>query len=333
MPNPISTMLLDPTWLAHRYDAEQDAVHFRQVPRAMHADAPFLTDEYLGGAGAITPYPFGDAVARAPAGDIHFIFHSAFCASTLLTRALDLPGIAMGLSEPVILNDIVGFRKRGADPRAVARVLSGALSLLARPFAPGEKVIVKPSNLLNPMADAILRLRPQSRGLILYAPLPIFLASIARKGLWCRIWARQLLESYLREGFVDLGFEPDGYFRLTDLQVAAVGWIAQHKMFEHLRTVMPGRILLLDSETLLGQPFESLSQITRHYGLQVADIEVERIVAGPAFTRHSKFGQAFSAEERAQERAAAAAAHGDEIAKVDKWARAVAENAGLSLTS
>ena len=46
---------------------------------------------------------------------IHFIFHSAFCASTMLVRALDVPGSAMGISEPVILNDMVGWRRRGAE--------------------------------------------------------------------------------------------------------------------------------------------------------------------------------------------------------------------------
>ena len=50
----------------------------------------------------------------------------------MLARALDLPGVAMGLSEPVILNDVVGFRRRGAAPRDVAR-LADAATAAARP--------------------------------------------------------------------------------------------------------------------------------------------------------------------------------------------------------
>ena len=54
--------------------------------------------------------------AAARPATMHFIFHSAFCCSTVLARAFDIPGIAMGLKEPPIYNDIVGWRHRGGGP-------------------------------------------------------------------------------------------------------------------------------------------------------------------------------------------------------------------------
>jgi hypothetical protein len=326
-----SAPVRDAEWLAHRYDAAGDAVHFRHVPRPRHSQVPFLTDECLGG-GPVQPMPFDRTVAQVPAGRLHFIFHSAFCASTLLTRALDVPGLAMGLSEPVILNDVVGFRRRGGDPRAVARVLSGSMTLLARPFGPGEMVVVKPSNILNPLAAAMLRLRPDARALLLYAPLPVFLASVARKGMWCRLWAREHLEGLLTDRAVDLGFTARDYFRQTDLQVAAVGWLAQHALFAAVAGASPGRVATLDSETLLAEPRRVLDALARHYGAKVDPALVDRMAAGPAFSRHSKFGQAFSPGERAREQEAAAEAHREEITKVTEWAGAVAANAGVSMT-
>src|SRR3546814_10757712 len=78
----------DPAWLAHRYDAAGDRLLFRHVPRAMHRDGPFLTDALIGDRPqAIIASAEGVAAARAHAGRIHFIFHSAFCASTLLVRS------------------------------------------------------------------------------------------------------------------------------------------------------------------------------------------------------------------------------------------------------
>lgn len=327
-----SAIARDAEWLAHRYDATCDEIQFRHVPRARHAEGPFLIDEYLGAA-PVRSLPFGPAAADAPPGNLNLIFHSAFCGSTLLARAFDAPGIAMGLSEPVILNDIVGIRRRGADPRRVAELLGGSMALLARPFGPGEMVVVKPSNVVNPLAAAMLRLRPEARAILLYAPLPVFLASVARKGMWCRLWVRELLEGLISDRAVDLGFDARDHFRQTDLQVAAVGWLAQHALFASLAgDFRADRIRTIDSETLLAGPGPALAALSRHYGANLAPAAVEQIASGPAFGRHSKSGRAFTAEERAIEQKIAAEAHADEIAKVAEWTAAVAAAAGISMT-
>jgi hypothetical protein len=57
---------------------------------------------------------------------------------------------------------------------------------------------------------------------------------------------------------------------------------------------------------------------------------VQAVVSGPIFGRHSKFGQAFTTDDRTAERAAEAA-HADEIAKVAIWAEAVAKAAGVPM--
>lgn len=323
--------LADAAWLAHRYDASTDGVRFRHVPRALHAGFPFLTEDNIGGCPA-AELPRAAAIAAAPDAPLHFIFHSAFCASTLLCRALDRPGVAMGLSEPVILNDIVGIRRRReADARRIGELTDHALRLLARPWAPGEAVVVKPSTVLNPLAAGLLTLRPQARAVLLTAPLETFLASVARKGMWCRLWVRELLEGYLTDGAIDLGFEARDYLRHTDLQVAAVGWLAQQALFHALAARFGDRIASLDSEGLTAAPKSLLGPVAQHFGLSLDAAAVRDIVAGPVFHRHSKFGTDFSPEDRRREQAEAAAAHGEEVAYVAEWARAVAANAGIAM--
>lgn len=322
-------ILSDAEWLAHRYDPRADAFQFRHVPRARHAEVPFLTDDCLGADERIRALARERAGRTAPAGRLHFVFHSAFCASTMLVRALDVQGIAMGLSEPVVLNDLVGWRRRGAEPRELERALRAALTLLARPFGDGEAVVVKPSNILNPLAPALLALRPEARAILLYAPLPVFLASVARKGLWCRLWVRELLEGLLQDGVVDLGFEPRDYFRQSDLQVAAVGWLAQQTLFARLiERLGPGRIASLDSSRLTATPVETVSAVARHLGLVATD---GAIAVTAALSRDSKTGAAFATGQREREQEAARAAHGDELEKVEIWARAVADNAGVAV--
>lgn len=332
MSQSVPALLSDPEWLAHRFVEAGDAFRFIRLPRHDHQGAAFLTDDYLAGREIGGDVPASQCLTLSGDTPLKFIFHSAFCGSTMLLRGLDRPGMAMGLSEPVVLNDVVGFRRRGGDPRAVARAADAATRLLARRFGPGEAVVVKPSNVINPLAELMLMLRPQATAIFLYAPLETFLISVARKGLPCRLWVRELLEGYLREGFVELGFEPEDYFRQSDLQVAAVGWLAQHAHFARLAGKLgPQRLRSLDADRMTADPGAAIAAAAGHFALGLSDQALAEITAGPAFTRHSKSGASFTAETRQTEYAAARAAHGDEIDLVLRWAGQVAQGAGIAM--
>ncbi|MFN3451724.1 MAG: hypothetical protein ACK4ZE_06155 [Sphingorhabdus sp.] len=317
-------------WLTHRYDEEADCFQMRHLDRAQHDAATFITDEYLGLDAKPVVIDRKAAMAGIPkTNDLHFILHSAFCASTMLARGFNLPGVSMGLKEPVLLNDIVGWRRRGAAPAAVAERLDHGLHMLARPFKGDAAVVVKPSNVFNALAPLALTMRPNTKAILLYAPLPVFLVSVARKGLWCRLWCRELLEGLITDGIMNLGFEPRDYFRQSDLQVAAVGWLAQQQLFAGMLSKFgPDRIATLDSETLTLKPEATLEAAAKHFDLNVTR---DMIAGHPAFSTHSKFGGEFDANDRAAEHKAAADAYGDEIEKVLGWAEAVAEAAGVPL--
>lgn len=335
----IRTLLADPCWLAHRHVEGADAVRFVRLERADHGAVPFLSEEHL------RDRPVGGDVALADClalpgeprseGPLHFLFHSAFCGSTTLVRALDQPGLAMGLSEPQLLNDVVGLRRRGADPRLVARTADAATRLLARPFAPGEAVVVKPSNVINPLAALLLALRPAAQAVFLFAPLETYLISVARKGLHCRAWGRELLEGFLRDGeLAGIGLEPDQLFRLTDLQVAATGWLLQHRMMHRLAARLgPQRVATLDADLMFAAPEAALARVAAHYGLPLGAERCRAIAAGPAFGTRVKSGEAYSPAARERDYAAVRSAYGEEIDMVLVWARAVAETAQIALAA
>lgn len=326
--------IADPAWLAHRYAQGGEQIIFRYLPRAEHAAIPFLTDEYLKDAPTHQmPRTEAVAAARAISTTPHCIFHSAFCASTLLARALDRPGLAMGLSEPVILNDVVGIRRRGEMRGAeLARLMDEALLLAGRCWGDDQRVIIKPSNIWNSLIAATLQLRGDMQAVLLYTPLRQFLGSVARKGLWCRLWARELVEGQLRDGMMRLGLDAQAIFRLSDLQVAAVGWLAQHQLFAEVagqfgRT----RVAAICAEDLLAEPAAHIDRLLGHFDLTGSAGLANELANGPAFTRHSKFGSSFTPEQRAEERRLSEAAHGEEIAMVEQWALAVAANAGVGM--
>jgi hypothetical protein len=331
VPAPPIPSQMPPEWLAHRYSPDHDALHFVPADRMLRRSVPFLTDENLPLARRPTVLRRTDALLIAPvAAPLHFVFHSAYCCSTLLANALDREGSASTLKEPVILNDLVGWRHRGAPPEKVAEVLDSSLTMLARPFEPAEAVIVKPSNVVNGLAGAMLTMRPGARALLLYAPLVIYLGSIGKKGLAGRRWVRDLLVKQIKEGLPKFGFTPEEYMLQTDLQVAAIGWLAQHQLFIELAARWPDRVRSLNSEILLERPAQALDALTSFFGINPGRIAVAETIEA-TFSRNAKSGEKFSRADRLAEQAAAAEVHADEVSKVVIWAEAVAKSAGLAL--
>lgn len=318
-------------WLPHRYDETADGFRFLHLPREVQREVTFLTDEYLGDTANATPVPMARIDRKAlDTAPIHYVFHSAYCCSTLVARMFDAPGHSMGLKEPVVLNDIVGWRRRGADPQKVAAVLDTALALLARPMDDDKAAVVKPSNIVNSLAPAMLGLRPDARAILLYAPIEDFLSSIAVKGLWGRRWVRQALLGQIHDGVVVERFSGEEMFELTDLQVAGLGWLSHHGIYAGLQERFgEDRVKVCDSRSLLGDPEGAIIKSFAHFGMALDRNEVTTIAEGPAFTRNSKDQTPYSREDRERQISATREANSDEIAKVSEWVQAVARHAGI----
>ncbi len=328
-PQDIDSVIADGRWLAHRYDEAHDAVNFVHLSRDGHQRATFLTDSEIGDAPRLV-FTRAECLAAAralapPAPS--FIFHSAYCCSTMLARAFDIPGVAMGVKEPQILNDVVGLRLRDGDPRQVAAALDAALWLLARPLASGEANVIKPSNLINSMIPAILAMQPDARALLLHAPLDAYLGSVARKEVMGRAWVRELMWKLIRLGQAErFGFTEEELYRHTDLQVAALGWLAQNALFADLASKHGDRLRTVDSETLTQRPGESMAALGALFAL---DVDADATAAGPAFRQHSKDRGAYGAVDRVAERASGLAIHAREVAMVMEWSLAVAAHASV----
>lgn len=327
----LSEVIGDGRWLAHRYDETNDSIRFRLVAREDHQRITFLTDAELGDAPTAI-FPRADCLAEARQLQLaapRFIFHSAYCCSTLLARAFDIPGVSMGLKEPQILNDVSGLQLRRADPRQIAAALDAALLLLARPLAPGEASVIKPSNVFNPSMAVTLAMRPEARAILLYAPLESFLGSIARKEIEGRAWVRELMWKLIQLGQADrFGLSSEELYRQTDLQVAALGWLAQQGLFAEVARASGDSVRTLDSELLTSRPGKAIAGIGEHFAL---DIDAAAVAAGPAFRRHSKSGDDYGAADRQRERETGLDLHRREIEMVIEWSRRLAEHAGIEM--
>lgn len=291
---------------------------------------PFLADEYLRNAGAADAWVGVDelkAGGPSEASFAHYIFHSAFSCSTLLARALDVHGVSIALREPQILNELAALRRAGAGDDGLMQRIAG---LLARPFAAGEAVVIKPSNVVNNLAGPLLQLDGRTRAIFLYAPLPRFLHSVARKGMWGRIWARRLFAAIRRDPGANFGFSDAELFEQTDLQIAALGWLQQHAHFMALLARFPGRIMTLDSETFLAAKEQCLVAIGDFFALDASPADWARVAGSSVFSTHSKeLGRDFLETDGALP-TDVATAFDEEINMLASWAESVAQHIGIS---
>lgn len=320
----------DHRWLPHRTNAACEQIQFVRMERADHRDVTFLEEQYLSPALQRCVLEVADispTVARLPAASLGFIFHSSFALSTLMARVVDAPGVAMGLKEPIILNEIAALSRRG---RRIRPFLAMVLQLLGRPFATGETIVVKPGNMANILIPDLLELRPEAHALLMYTPLPDFLRSVARKGMFGRAIYRRNFALLHGDGFFDAGYTEAELFEQTDLQIAAMAWLNHQAQFAQiLASDLGPRCRSLDADVFIDRRDDVVTAAGRHLGLA---LDARAIASGPVFNQHSKqLGRDFDAGERARENAAVDAAHGAEIAMVVEWAGIVARQTGVPL--
>ena len=304
------------------------------VERARREELMFLSDEHFKNDFRKVTHPataIAACVGEAPEAPLHFIFHTAFCGSTLMLKALDIPGRSHGLKEPDVLINLANRLIRNDDASNRER-LRLVLRLLARPFALGERTVVKPSNIANRLAIPALEARGDSRAVLLYSDVRSLLRSILKRGMWGRIWGRTLFQSAVRWTSLDFGYSNDETFILTDLQALGLAWVMQLHHFREVAERMGDRVMLIDSADFLSRPADTLLRIGRLFDLGLDESAIDAIVTGPTFARHSKFSALdYGNDQRAADQSAAESAHHEEVEMVVKWVEAVATHMNVEL--
>jgi hypothetical protein len=322
----------NPDWLPHTYDGAGESLTLVHVPRQAREELTFLTAKHFAERFPKASFPAASLAAelngsaRAP---LHFIFHTAFCGSTLLAKALTIPGVAEALREPDVLVNLANRLVRSDDAANRAR-LELVLKLLERPPAPDEAVILKWTNFANRLIEPVLAMRPSARAVLMYSDVQTLLRSLLKRGLWGRRHGRQLYLQLSSWVGISFGLDPAETFELTDMQVAALAWLMQIAHFDAVaRAYGPERVMLLETPQFTDSPATALRDVLSFFGLDSS--KADEIAAGPVFSRHSKFRVGYGREEREMDHAAIDQAHGEELGMVVQWTSAVAEQLGLPL--
>ncbi|MEM8918152.1 MAG: hypothetical protein AAGE37_04760 [Pseudomonadota bacterium] len=317
-----STYLNDRNWLPHRLDAMADRVQFIHLPDDARKELTFMASFQPESSDQVVWISGQDIRAFQPETvPSHYIFHTAFCRSTLLVRAMDeLPGCA-GYSEPQILNDFAV-----ALPHETAQsLLQPIFKLFARSGGDLSMTVIKPSNHANQVLPLIMQHMPDAQAVMMHSELGAFLRSVAKKGMEGRIWARRLNQEISSYAALDLGLSNDEKMRLTDMQVTALTWLLHQRHFAMiLRSLFKDRIKTLDSALFNDRKADAFRAIASHFEFALANEQIDELINGPVFSSHAKQGGDYKETMADQAKKAASPIIEEEIGYVEKWGEHIA---------
>lgn len=246
-----------------------------RIQRAQPMDAKVAMRAFIASFDNVRPEP-------KPLG---FIFHTAFCCSTLLSRCLQELGNTLVLREPEPLRALSEGWFNSVESRELRKMREILGVMLSRRFG-DEAVVVKATSQCNAIMPELLDMHVGTRAVFLYSDLGESIASFL-KNPERRREAREFLISMRHVLPWDLSLEDCQ--RLIDASVVALLWVLQVGRYCELASGRYGdRLIALNCNNLLRDPAGILSRVAKHLEIEAAPSEIEAAVSGSAFTLHAK---------------------------------------------
>lgn len=193
---PLVAILADPRNFAHHLDLAAGRLLMVATSREKLARQPFVDGREPFSTGSAVELRLEKALGatwQQPPGPDRMIFHMAFCGSTLLATLLDQPGRSFVLREPNILVDLANGLAAGRREPVLA-ALPLVRDLLRRRWSEQERVVVKPSNWMNPLLPHLMGEPEQMRAVFITVEPRDYLLAAFRGG-------RERLEFVIRSAF------------------------------------------------------------------------------------------------------------------------------------
>ena len=264
--------------------------------------------------------------AAIPARRIGWIFHVAQCGSTLLARALDLPGRSLVLREPAALRRLGVMAGGGAGAAPEEPLLGAVAGLLGKRWEADRPVIVKANVPVNFIAERLLARDPQAPAILLHFPLAHYAAAILRTEGHVR-WTEGVFAELRLAESPWCAAEPPA----SPAEKAAALWFAQMKVFERLLGKF-AHVRSVDATHLFDRPAETVAAAARLFGVELAEGEARAIAGGELFHSYSKNPALdYDPEVRLAREAEAMRRLESELAEARAWAEAARDRHGLAV--
>lgn len=248
----------------------------------------------------------------------HYILHTAYCCSTLLSRYFDLTQCCFVVREPQLLAQVA--LAADVSPRRWFEAFDLSVKLLSRTFDPAQFAVIKTHVPCNVLARQLLEHNPQATITFLMTPLRNFVLAVLKSETRCqrvRFWNEGVKGVADRiPGLAEL--DPSG---LTDAQAAAYWWaVTRFLCIELLAGTHRSRISVLNGDRLADDPQAALPSLLRSCAIPQSEDDLERLLAHPSVQLHSKnSSKRYDAASRQRDIASLEDRFGVEASKAVDW--------------
>jgi hypothetical protein len=312
-----------PEWYPVAIDLRSRRVQFVRMSRHTYLTSVFLDSRtcHLGEACTVGVDDLLAAHSRAEAevARVHYIFHTAFCCSTLLARYLELLPHVLVLKEPGVLSHVAVAEYDSQDAWLEAATLT--LALLSRTCAASQAICIKAGDCCNSMAEFALAANANATATFQMVPLRQFVLSVL-KSAGRRQWAHTRAQLAARDARRTGDLSGVTGTSLTDGQAAAFIWLVNAGLCRRLKqSIYSSRVGLLNGEQLAMRPELCLKNVISESCLNLFDIDVSWLTESSVSHTHSKARwREFDVNTRSRELAEVDDRYGREADAAVSWA-------------
>ena len=233
----------------------------------------------------------------------NFIFHTAFCGSTLMAQALDAVFNSLPLREPEVLGNVLFYlRSKNGNEKDKNPWLERVIRLLSRSYDPQQYVVIKTNDNANPLMIDLLKWRNDLPVLFMYTPLSEFLVGCLKADNRLA-WIRQRFNAV--KSLTPNLLNTDGEFSLDDDaygEMAAVYWSYNIALYQKAWPYSSQRMRSLDFNQMLAQPREAVEACGQLFDLQTLpdvdhDSEIQKLFG--VYSKNSNFK--YSPQQRSRD--------------------------------
>ncbi len=307
-------MIESPDFLAYRFDFNTETIGFLPIDRGDIRRVSSLRKATIDASRQLTEVPLAEFVELANSSNPlpsenrpRFIFHTAFCASTFLSRCLDVEGTTVSLREPQILLDAANAKRlkwrsssTSLDYRHLPKL---ALALLQKHASANERLIIKPINSVNNIIPELLEITSDTKSLMLYTDARNFALSTLKKGEGGKQTIRSMFD-LIRCDFPHLAnLQLTHTIHMTDLRIIMTLWRLQLEQAEQAirQHSSESGIASLYGERLIDNPQAILHAANDFLDLGISSGQIDAIATSDErFNDAKNASERFSKEQRAE---------------------------------